>query len=56
MIIGSRTIRNNEKIILANKLQGSELTADYYPLRLVGPKIGSKSFVGRITKIQLLPK
>ena len=55
-IIGSRTIRNQDKIILANKLQGSELTADYYPLRLVGPKIGSKSFVGQIVKIQMLPK
>jgi DMSO/TMAO reductase YedYZ molybdopterin-dependent catalytic subunit len=56
VIIGSRIIRNNEKIILANKLQGSELTADYYPLRLVGPKIGSKSFIGQIVKIQLLPR
>ena len=55
-IIGSRTIRNQEKIILANKLQGSELTAEYYPLRLVGPKIGSKSFIGQIVKIQMLPK
>ena len=56
VIIGSRTIRNQDKIILANKLQGSELTADYYPLRLVGPRIGSKSFIGQIVKIQLLPK
>ena len=55
VIIGSRTIRNQDKIILANKLQGSELTADYYPLRLVGPRIGSKSFIGHIVKIQLLP-
>jgi len=55
-IIGSRTIRNNEKIILANKLMGSELTPAYYPLRLVGPRIGSKNFVGKIVKIQLLPK
>ena len=55
-IIGSRTIRNRDKIILANKLMGSELTTDYYPLRLVGPRIGSKNFVGKIVKIQLLPK
>jgi DMSO/TMAO reductase YedYZ molybdopterin-dependent catalytic subunit len=55
-IIGSRTIRNQDKIILANKLMGSELTSDYYPLRLVGPRIGSKDFVGKIVKIQLLPK
>ena len=56
VIIGSRVIRNNEKIILANKLQGSDLTSAYYPLRLVGPKIGSKNFIGQIVKIQLLPK
>ena len=55
-IIGSRTIRNQDKIILANKLAGSELTEEYYPLRLVGPKIGGKSFVGQIVKIQMLPK
>jgi hypothetical protein len=55
-IIGSRTIRNVETIILANKLMGSELGPDYYPLRLMGPKIGSKSWVGQITKITLLPK
>ena len=55
-IIGSRIIRNQDKIVLANKLQGSELTADYYPLRLVGPRIGSDNFVGQIVKIQMLPK
>ena len=55
-IIGSRTIRNDERIILANKLMGSDLGPDYYPLRLVGPKIGEKNFVGQITTIQLLPK
>jgi len=56
VIIGSRTIINNERILLANKLQGSELTTKYYPLRLVGPKIASNRFIGRIVKIQLLPK
>jgi hypothetical protein len=56
VIIGSRTIINRDTIILANKLMGSELSADYYPLRLVGPRIGAKSFLGRITRIQLLPK
>ncbi|MCX6371931.1 MAG: hypothetical protein NTX16_02410 [Actinobacteria bacterium] len=56
VIIGSRTIRNQEKIVLANKLMGSELTTTYYPLRLVGPRIGSGKFIGRIVKIQMLPK
>jgi DMSO/TMAO reductase YedYZ molybdopterin-dependent catalytic subunit len=57
-IIGSRTIRNKTKILLANKLMGSELTAKNYPLKLVGPKKyvpGYKS-IGRISKIVLLPK
>ena len=31
VIIGSRIIRNQDKIILANKLQGSELAADVLP-------------------------
>jgi hypothetical protein len=56
VIIGSRTIINRDKIVLANKLMGSELTARYFPLRLVGPRIGSRSFLGGITRIQLLPK
>jgi hypothetical protein len=56
VIIGSRLIRNNEKIILANKRSGSELTPHLYPLRLIGPGIGLKNFVGQIVKIQLLPK
>jgi len=55
-IIGSRIIMNRDKIILANKLMGSELTESYYPLRLMGPKIGSRKFIGKIAKIQLLPK
>ena len=56
VIVASRTIINDDRILLAGKLMGSELTATYYPLRLVGPKIGTRSFLGRITKIQLLPK
>ena len=55
-IIGSRTIRNDDTIILANKLMGADVGPDYYPLRLMGPKIGSKSWVGQITTIRLLPK
>ncbi len=56
VIIGSRTIINRERIVLANKLMGSELTAKYFPLRLVGPRIATRSFLGGITRIQLLPK
>jgi DMSO/TMAO reductase YedYZ molybdopterin-dependent catalytic subunit len=58
VIVKSRTIRNRSKIILANKLQGVELTAKYYPLRLVGPSryIDTSKYLGRITKLVLLPK
>ncbi len=57
-ILGSRTIRNRTNIILANKLMGSDLTSRYYPLRLVGPVkyVPSRSSIGRISKIYLLPK
>jgi DMSO/TMAO reductase YedYZ molybdopterin-dependent catalytic subunit len=57
-IVGSRAIRNKTSILLANKLMGSDLTARYYPLKLVGPTKyvpGSKS-IGRISRIYLLPK
>ena len=57
-IVGSRTIRNRTNILLANKTMGSDLTARYYPLRLVGPAKyvpGSKS-IGQISRIYLLPK
>jgi DMSO/TMAO reductase YedYZ molybdopterin-dependent catalytic subunit len=57
-IIGSRTIRNRTKIILANKLMGSDLTEKYYPLRFIGPTkyVPSSKAIGRISKIYLLPK
>ena len=57
-IIGSRTARNRTNIVLANKLMGSDLTAKYYPLRLVGPtkSVPSYKSIGRISKIILLPK
>jgi DMSO/TMAO reductase YedYZ molybdopterin-dependent catalytic subunit len=57
-IIGSRTVRNKTNVILANKLMGADLTASYYPLRLVGPakRVPARSSVGRIAKIYLLPK
>ncbi len=57
-IITSRTARHRTRIILANKVMGSELTTRYYPLRLVGPTkyVPSRKTIGRITKIVLLPK
>ncbi len=57
-IIGSRTIRNRTSILLASKLMGSDLTARYYPLKLVGPTryVPASKSIGRIAKIVLLPK
>ena len=58
VIIGSRTIRNRDRIVLANKLMGAELTSTFYPLRLVGPVkyIPAAKRLGRLAKIVLLPK
>jgi DMSO/TMAO reductase YedYZ molybdopterin-dependent catalytic subunit len=57
-IFGSRPVRNKTNIVLANKLMGSDLTSTMYPLKLVGPTrlVPSRSSIGRITKIYLLPK
>lgn len=54
VIIKSRFIVNKERLILANKLDGKELTS--YPLKLVGPKLSGSQWIGRITRIQLLPR
>ena len=57
VLISSKTIINRDKVVLAGKLMGSELTADYYPLRLVGPvkRVPANKRIGQITKIKLLP-
>ena len=58
VILTSRTARHRTRLILANKLMGSDLTSRYYPLRLVGPtkQVPSRKSLGRISKIVLLPK
>ena len=56
VIIGSKVIRNRARDLLANKLDGADLGASLYPLRFVGPDVKSSQFLGRITKIQMLPK
>ena len=55
-IVSSRTMLRSKKIILANKRGGVDLSARYYPLRLVGPYLTSRQQIGRITKIVMLPK
>jgi DMSO/TMAO reductase YedYZ molybdopterin-dependent catalytic subunit len=56
VIIGSKVIRNRAQDLLANKVGGADLGATLYPLRLVGPSFKPSQFIGRITKIQMLPK
>jgi DMSO/TMAO reductase YedYZ molybdopterin-dependent catalytic subunit len=56
VIIKSQTTLRSKKIILANKRNGAELGVRYYPLRLVGPYLDSSKFIGRITKIVMLPR
>jgi DMSO/TMAO reductase YedYZ molybdopterin-dependent catalytic subunit len=56
VIIGSKVIRNRARNLLANKRGGADLRARLYPLRLVGPNLKTSQFIGRITKIQMLPK
>ncbi len=56
VILDGRIIRNREFIMLADRVDGAPLSANDYPLRLVGPRIGTNKFLGRIARIQLLPK
>jgi DMSO/TMAO reductase YedYZ molybdopterin-dependent catalytic subunit len=54
-IITSKKMLRSKKIILANKRDGVDLAARYYPLRLIGPYLKSRQYIGRITKIYMLP-
>ena len=47
VIIGSRTIINNERILLANKLMGSELTASQLPAAPRGAEDTARSKLPR---------
>ena len=57
VLLSSKAIINNDKVILADKLMGSELTDDYYPLRLMGPvkRVPTGKRIGQIVKIRMLP-
>jgi hypothetical protein len=54
----SADVARNDNMIIANKLNGVELSSDRYPLRLVGPGLTSGQKVSQIQEIQLigLPK
>ncbi len=55
--ISSKATVRRSSIIVANDLNGVDLSSLYYPLRLVGPKkyISVSKYLGRITKIVMLP-
>jgi hypothetical protein len=50
----SSKIALSKEYLLANKMDGQELTGKDAPLRLVGPAVDSKSSVGGVTEIRLL--
>ena len=52
----SSKVALSKEYILANKMDGKELTGQDAPLRLVGPAIDKKSSVGGVTELRLLLK
>ena len=50
----SSTIALSKEYILANKMNGKELTGKDAPLRLVGSAVDTQSSVGGVTEIRLL--
>lgn len=53
--IDSKKAKVNKLLIVANKLNGSELADKNWPLRLVGPDIKSGEMVGNIVEIRVNP-
>lgn len=50
----SADVARNDDMIIANELNGAELPADRYPLRLVGPGLTSGQKVSMIVEIELV--
>ena len=57
IIRSGATLRRNS-VVIAYKVSGAVLGTNYYPLRLVGPTkwVPSTKYLGKITKIEMLPK
>ena len=51
--LDSATIKDNKDIIVANQVNGNELTDKDFPLKLVGSTLTNKQMVGGIAKIVL---
>jgi Oxidoreductase molybdopterin binding domain len=54
--LDSSEIALSKEYIVANKMDGKELTGQNVPLRLIGPAVDKQSSVGGITEIRLLLK
>jgi DMSO/TMAO reductase YedYZ molybdopterin-dependent catalytic subunit len=52
--VSSETMYYNKELIVAYKLNGEPLSAEYWPLRLVGEGIDATDMVGQITEIEAL--
>jgi hypothetical protein len=50
----SADVARNDDMIIANELNGAELSESYYPLRLVGPDLTSGQKVSMIVEIELV--
>lgn len=50
----SAVVAHNDSMIVADVLNGSTLTSDVYPLKLVGPNLSSGQKVKKIATIQLI--
>ncbi len=51
--LSSTTVAHNSNIIVANKLNGADLPAGQYPLKLVGAGLTSEQMIGNISSIVL---
>jgi hypothetical protein len=51
--LSSATVAHNSNIIVANKLDGADLPAGQYPLKLVGAGLTSEQMIGNISSIVL---
>ena len=53
VVLDSRAISHQDSIILSSKVNGAELPAGEFPMRLVGPGLTARQQIGRIIKIVL---
>ena len=54
--IDSRDIAGKDDVVLSSKVDGGELSEEYFPLRLVGPGLSEAQMPGRIARIVVRPR